>query len=172
MIASLFSVDQQGGMGLDGSMPWPLDPEDMRWFRELTKGQVVIMGRRTWDDPLMPKPLPGRTCVVVTTRAIDGVETINGDVIAGVLDAQRRYADKNIFIIGGAGLLAETRVLCEQAHIALRSGIADTDVRMDLRKYLQGFQMIWSRQTTACPDITFRTYKNQDAFTWNNTSTL
>ncbi len=68
MICTIFSVDQMGGFGNNGSMPWDHDPEDMAWFREHTLNQVVVMGRNTWDDPKMPKPLPDRINCVISNR--------------------------------------------------------------------------------------------------------
>jgi dihydrofolate reductase len=48
-------------IGRDGEIPWHL-PEDFRWFKELTTGGIVLMGRKTFAS--LPKPLPNRTNVV------------------------------------------------------------------------------------------------------------
>ena len=50
-------------IGRDGQIPWHL-PEDFRWFKELTMGGIVLMGRKTFAS--LPKPLPNRTNVVFT----------------------------------------------------------------------------------------------------------
>lgn len=51
-------------IGNDGKMPWHI-PEDLKHFKEVTTGQAVIMGRKTWES-LGSKPLPNRTNVVVS----------------------------------------------------------------------------------------------------------
>jgi dihydrofolate reductase len=53
MICTIFATDQMGTFGNRGTLPWPIDPEDMAWFREHTLNQIVIMGRNTWNDPKM-----------------------------------------------------------------------------------------------------------------------
>ena len=50
-------------IGRDGEIPWHL-PEDFKWFKELTTGGIVLMGRKTFAS--LPKPLPNRTNVVFT----------------------------------------------------------------------------------------------------------
>ena len=57
MICTIFATDQMGTFGNRGTLPWPMDAEDMAWFREHTIDQIVVMGRKTWDDPKMKKPL-------------------------------------------------------------------------------------------------------------------
>ena len=68
MIKAIFAVDYWGGMGFSGSLPWPHHREDLQYFKEQTDNNVVVMGRRTWDDPKMPKPLPNRTHVIITRQ--------------------------------------------------------------------------------------------------------
>lgn len=164
MIRSIFSVDQRGGLGNKGSLPWANDPEDMAWFREATKGHVVVMGRKTWDDPAMPKPLPNRTCVVFTSRKfVPHAHVVTGDPVAVVRGLQETYPTKDIWIIGGADLLVQTKDLCDEMWIAHRKGAYYTDVRMDMHKYL-----LSTRITSSMPNksrtINWCTYKNIDIF--------
>ena len=60
------AIARGGVIGSDGTVPWHL-PEDMAFFRDLTTGHPVVMGRRTWDSlPDRFRPLPGRRNIVVT----------------------------------------------------------------------------------------------------------
>ena len=60
------AVARGGVIGRQGAVPWRL-AEDMAYFRAVTMGQPVVMGRRTWDSlPDRFRPLPGRRNVVVT----------------------------------------------------------------------------------------------------------
>jgi dihydrofolate reductase len=156
-------VDQKGGLGNKGSLPWAHHPEDMKWFQETTKDHIVVMGRRTWDDPKMPKPLPNRINAVITNRYIPGVHNIKGDIVEGIKRLRDYWPTKNIFIIGGAELIEQTKDLCDFAYIAHRKGAYYTDVRVNIDKYLSGMRI-----TSSCPSgdrtINFCIYKNIDIF--------
>lgn len=164
MIRSIFSVDQRGGLGNRGSLPWPMDSEDMAWFRDATTGGIVVMGKRTWDDPKMPKPLPNRTCVVLTSQKfVPKAQAMSGDPIAIVKKLAEDNPTKNIWIIGGAQLIMETKDLCDEMWIAHRKGSYYTDVRIDMNRYMLG-----TRITSSAPNksrtINWCTYKNVDLF--------
>lgn len=148
MIRSIFSVDQRGGLGNKGSLPWPHDHDDMQWFREATEDHVVVMGRRTWDDPKFPKPMPKRTCVVLTSKPyIQHALAKHGDTISVIKELQLINPHKHIWVIGGADLLMETKDICEEMWIAHRKGSYYTDVRVDMNKYLLG-----TRITSSMPN--------------------
>jgi dihydrofolate reductase len=66
IVALVAAVARGGVIGRDGTVPWRL-PEDLAYFRAVTMGNPVVMGRRTWDSlPERYRPLPGRRNVVVT----------------------------------------------------------------------------------------------------------
>lgn len=104
-------------IGLDGDMPWEL-PEDLARFQRLTRGGVVVMGRRTWESlPPRYRPLPGRTNIVVTSRdAIDGVP------VAPSLDYALQMAsalepDEDVWVIGGAALFSEALTIADALEV-------------------------------------------------------
>lgn len=166
MIKAIFAVDYWGGMGYKGSLPWPHHSEDLQYFKEQTLDGIVIMGRRTWDDPKMPKPLPGRTTYVATHRPLFGytsVRTLRGDLANSIKQIAENNPKKTVWIIGGPGLLMETKDLVDEVHITHFKGQYRTDANIDLRKYLSLF-----RATSACPSsdrkCNWTTYKNIDIF--------
>lgn len=96
-------------IGASGGMPWHV-PEDLAHFKELTLGDTVVMGRKTWDalDPRF-RPLPGRRNIVVTRDpewTADGAEVVHSldDALA---PAPTPHPDP-IWVIGGAELFAAT----------------------------------------------------------------
>jgi dihydrofolate reductase len=102
-IIAIAAVGQNGALGLNGKLPWDL-PEDLRFFRDSTRGQIVLMGRKTFDS--LGKPLPKRENAVVTrdrSFQAPGVRVFH-DLETGV----RFYRDSpdfsqnDLFIIGGA----------------------------------------------------------------------
>ena len=65
-LALIVAVSRNGVIGREGKLPWRI-PEDMQRFRQLTMGQPVLMGRKTWDSlPTRFKPLPGRPNIVLS----------------------------------------------------------------------------------------------------------
>ena len=165
MIKAIFAVDHWGGMGLNGSLPWPHHPEDLQYFKEQTMGDIVVMGRKTWDDPKMPKPLPGRINYVATNKPIFGysITTIRGDLQENIRKIQNAYPTKTIWIIGGPDILMETRDLVDQVHITHFKGQFRTDRQIDLRKYLSLFRAT-SAATSSDKKCSWMTYKNIDIF--------
>lgn len=68
----IVGINKQNGIGFRGSIPWR-EPDDLKFFREKTKGNVVIMGRKTFKS--IGKVLPNRVNIVVSSQEIKGVET-------------------------------------------------------------------------------------------------
>jgi dihydrofolate reductase len=110
------AVGANGVIGRDGGLPWHL-PDDLRHLKRLTRGHVLVMGRRTYDS--IGKPLPERTTIVVTRQPdwrAEGVLTA-----AGVTDALARAAeiDDQVYVLGGEEIFrlsmpeADTMVISE-----------------------------------------------------------
>lgn len=62
-LAMIAAVAQNNAIGINNKMPWYL-PGDLRYFKAVTMGKPIIMGRKTFDS--LRKPLPGRTNIVIT----------------------------------------------------------------------------------------------------------
>ena len=123
-IRAIFATDLAGGMGSQASMPWPRLNSDLQYFKSVTNGGTVIMGRSTWDSD-MPKPLPGRKNVVVTNRPLEDkpqykhVITATGSAIE-IINLLRlgfpNAISEQWWVIGGAGLLQQWLPYCEQVY--------------------------------------------------------
>ncbi len=111
-------AEARGGViGAAGGMPWHL-PEDLKRFRQVTMGDPVVMGRRTWDSlPDRFRPLPGRRNLVVTRSAewaADGAERARS-----LEEALTAAGDGTVWVIGGGELfraairLADTLIVTE-----------------------------------------------------------
>ena len=106
MIAAIVAVDANWGIGYNGDLLEHI-PEDLKYFKTLTTGNIVIMGRKTWDS-LPRKPLPNRLNMVITSQTNpNGCDLINGewmklsmDNIKFQLEYNNQEYDK-YFIIGG-----------------------------------------------------------------------
>ena len=142
MINAIFAVDFNGGMGFNGSLPWPHNSEDLKYFKELTTGNVVVCGRKTWDDAKMPKPLPNRTVYVATHRPVTYAMPFSGDVKTKLLALEAEYPDKKIFVIGGAALLEEALPVLDRIYLTHIKGSYKVDTRIHVKEFLTGFMPV------------------------------
>ena len=108
-IVFVVAIAENGVIGAGNAMPWRMK-SDMARFKALTIGKPVIMGRRTFES--LPRPLPGRTNIVVTrdadyraAGAIVTTSTAEADAIARG-DALRRSVAE-IAVIGGAEIFRQ-----------------------------------------------------------------
>jgi dihydrofolate reductase len=111
MIKAILACDEQGGVSKDGKMPWPHNSTDLKWFKQNTAGQVVVMGSTTWKAPDMPRPLPNRVNVVVTNNEFDNQGAniyISGDLCRNLLALEEEYPNLTIWVIGGPDIVKQT----------------------------------------------------------------
>ncbi len=99
-------------IGNQGHIPWDL-PEDRAHFRELTMGNVVVMGRRTYEE--IGHPLPGRiTYLVSATYQIEQEDCHTVTSLGEVFD---REPDRDIFVCGGAMLYKEALPMVDRLYL-------------------------------------------------------
>jgi dihydrofolate reductase len=99
MIIGIVAVDQNGAIGKGGKLPWHYSA-DMKFFKETTIGNAVVMGRKTWLT--LKKPLPQRLNIVLSRQTeIEAQESVlvMRDVEA-VLETARTL-EGNLYVIGG-----------------------------------------------------------------------
>ncbi|WP_348788036.1 dihydrofolate reductase [Leifsonia sp. NPDC080035] len=114
-IALIWAEAHDRVIGAGGVMPWHL-PEDLRHFRELTDGDPVVMGRRTWESlPERFRPLPGRENVVVSRRP-DFVAP-GARVVHSLDDALTGVGDGTVWVIGGAELYRQTLPVADRVEV-------------------------------------------------------
>ena len=115
MIACVVAHASNRVIGREGGLPWHL-PTDMRFFRELTTGATVIMGRRTWESiPERFRPLPGRRNLVLTRG---GMPPFAGQEAVTSLDAAIGVAgDAELCVIGGGEVYALALPRATRLHL-------------------------------------------------------
>ena len=114
MIRSLVvAVARNGVIGRDNRLPWKL-PDDLAYFKKVTMGHPVVMGRRTHES--IGKPLPGRLNIVVThNRAF---QAPGCTVVGSLEDAWKAAGDAaEVSIIGGTSLFEETLPIADRIHL-------------------------------------------------------
>ena len=116
MLSLIAALAKNRAIGKDNQLLWHL-PEDMRHFRETTRGKPVIMGRKTWESlPDAFRPLPGRKNIVVSRNP---AYQASGASLAGSLDEAIKQAGEaaEIFIIGGAELYCQAMPLADRLYL-------------------------------------------------------
>jgi len=102
-VVAVAAVARNGVIGADGAIPWHLQG-DLPRFKRITKGHVLIMGRKTYDS--IGRPLPGRSTIVITRNpdwSADGVEAV--DSLDRALErAAQIDPDGPVFIAGGGDI--------------------------------------------------------------------
>jgi len=156
MINLIVAVDQNLLIGNSLGMPWHIS-EDLKYFREVTRGKTVVMGRKTYES--IGRPLPNRTNVVLTRQAIklEGVDVINN--LPGYLATVDTNQD--IFIIGGAEIYKLAYPYVEKLYITHIEAKFNGDTYFP-KEYLNGdFTLVSANKTISSEGIhlTFSVYE-------------
>lgn len=112
MIAIIAAVAKNRVIGKEGRIPWHI-PKDMEHFKKLTTGNVVIMGRRTYEE--IGHPLPGRLTYLVSRTL--RVEAENCHTVASLREALQAAGDRDIYICGGAMLYEEALAIADCLYL-------------------------------------------------------
>lgn len=134
------AIGQNRELGKDNKLLWHI-PEDLKRFKKLTTGHVVIMGRKTFES--IGRPLPNRTNIVITHDR-NYTYTAKGCVVTHSIEealeiAYRKYRKarpcdkqgqplkKEIFIIGGGQIYKQTLPLADRLYLTIVEGNFDAD---------------------------------------------
>ena len=103
-IAMIAAVAENNAIGINNKMPWYL-PGDLRYFKAVTMGKPIIMGRKTFDS--LRKPLPGRTNIVITRGTQwhhEGVKVVHSldEALSMAEDIALINGNDEVMVIGGA----------------------------------------------------------------------
>jgi len=139
-------------IGNGNKIPWHL-PEDFKWFKKMTTGQIVVMGRKTFES--IGRPLPNRQTVVLTTsggpiagaqvaRTLEDLATIIGSDDA-----------REVFICGGAQIYRQALPLCSDLYLTLVNRHVDGDAVFP--PFEDQFNL--SETISECPDFKILHYR-------------
>ncbi|MDQ0873380.1 dihydrofolate reductase [Paenibacillus sp. V4I3] len=96
-ISFIFAMDRNRAIGVNNTLPWHL-PGDLKFFKSVTMGHPILMGRKTYES--IGKPLPGRRNIILTQNPQFHAEGC--EVIHSVQEAVDGFRDQELFVIGGA----------------------------------------------------------------------
>lgn len=113
---AILAATENWGIGKDNRLLLSI-PDDMKFFREKTKGAVVIMGRATLESFPNAAPLKGRVNIVITRNrdySADGAIVVH-DIRSAVKEAEKYTAP--VFVIGGESIYRAMLDMCENVYV-------------------------------------------------------
>lgn len=129
----IVAVTENDAIGKNGGLLFSLKG-DMKHFRETTKGNVVIMGSKTYES--IGRPLPNRINIVLSRHLRSGNGYLSKASLEDAIEyAEKNYPDKEIFIIGGGSLYKET----------LDKGYADTIYLTRIKQFVNDADTFFPR---------------------------
>jgi dihydrofolate reductase len=130
LIRAIFACDDDWGIGKDGTLPWPKNPADLKWFQENTTGSVVVMGRSTWNS-LPNKPLPNRNNIIVTREenpVYGPYHFVKYESYKALVKQMSQL--QPVWFIGGARLLKTSFDIVDEIWLSRISGNYDCDTHL------------------------------------------
>lgn len=144
MIIGIVAIDRNLAIGKDGQLPWHYSA-DLKFFKETTIGNIVVMGRRTWLT--LKGPLKDRTNIVLSRDP--KVTQRDSEIVMRDVDAVIEFAEKqdaDLFIIGGARVYEAFLTKIQRwvvTEVPLSVEGADTFMPAN---FLEGFEVYELRQ--------------------------
>jgi dihydrofolate reductase len=138
-------------IGDQGRIPWHL-PADFKWFKRMTTGQVIVMGRKTFES--IGKPLPDRQTIVLSRS---GIHIPGVRVVGSLAEIDVAHEPRDVFICGGARVYEQALPLCSDLYLTLVKREADGDT------YFPSFEAQFLPEETILEDPEFRIihYRNR-----------
>ncbi|HAZ28883.1 MAG TPA: hypothetical protein DCY48_03875 [Candidatus Magasanikbacteria bacterium] len=116
MITLVAAIAQNNCIGKNGEIPWHI-PEDFKRMQEITKGKVLIMGRKTWESiPEKRRPLPERKNIVIT-RDVNYPLPPNVEHYATIEKALEAHPGEDIVGFGGQKIYEEMMPMADVLDI-------------------------------------------------------
>lgn len=120
-IKAIAAMSENRVIGGNNAIPWHL-PEDFKWFKKMTVGKIVVMGRKTFES--IGKPLPGRQTVVLSRGSFSypGVE-----VRHEIDEVWQLPGSEEIFICGGAEIYRQALPSCSELFLTVVKRVVPGD---------------------------------------------
>ena len=110
-IKAIAAVSQNDVIGKKGDLPWRL-PGELKWFKKITMGHVIVMGRKTWNS--LPNALPGRENWVLSRSNVEG-EGIQ--TFTEFNQIEKQAGNRTVFIIGGGEIYSAFLSYCSELYL-------------------------------------------------------
>lgn len=117
-ISIIAAVSKNNVIGRDGKLPWHIS-EDLKRFKRLTSGHVIIMGRKTFES--IGRPLPNRTNIIITRdKNFTPEEVVVTHSVEEALDMGREKEERGeVFIIGGGQIYTQSMRYADKLYLTV-----------------------------------------------------
>ena len=160
MIRAIVHADKQWGIGKNNDMMFSL-PKDMKFFRETTLGNIVVMGGNTLRSFPNAKPLKNRENIVLSRGQVrdDCIIVPDFDALKKVM---KEREDKDIYVIGGGVIYKELLPYCEEVLVTKVDAIGGAEVFFPNLDENTDFKLVYESEPIDDNGlaIRFTTYKN------------
>ena len=115
IVSIVVAISTNGVIGNDNQLVWRL-PNDLKYFKAVTLGSPIIMGRKTYES--IGKPLPGRTNIVISRNehlVIDGCHCVSS--IEDAIEVARISQPSECFLIGGADIYSQALPMVDKIYL-------------------------------------------------------
>lgn len=161
MINIIVAMDRFGLIGNNDKLPWNI-PSDLEYFKQVTTGHIIVMGRKTWDS-LPKKPLPNRDNLILSRNFLDITNCYRTWIssIEEILKIPNKFFSMEVFIIGGADIYKQFYHHCEKIYITYVKGNYEGNIYFPIKieKIQRDFEMESKEITDKCNYIIMRRKK-------------
>lgn len=116
MISLIWAMDENRVIGKDNQLPWHL-PEDLKFFKRMTMGHPIAMGRKTHES--IGRILPGRENIIITRNRDYRCDGCTVMYSVEELNEVARQSNEEIFIIGGAEIFQKVLPLADRLYLTM-----------------------------------------------------
>lgn len=118
IVSHIVARSENNAIGFKGQIPWKISA-DLKYFKSVTTGHHVIMGRKTYES--IGKPLPGRMNIIISSKLKldeENVKTFDDVIAALAYCREHPFQNKNeIFVIGGGQIYEATASIAEKIYL-------------------------------------------------------
>lgn len=163
ILSHIVAAAKNDVIGVDNTLPWDI-PEDMKFFRDKTKGKAIIMGRKTFES--VGHPLPNRLSVIITRQKdykVDAPNVVVQPDLKSAIEYCRGQTSKygeEIFIIGGGEIFKDSMEMVDIIYLTRIHQDFPGDVKypkVDAKK----FELVEQRDRTEPVPFSFLTYSRR-----------
>jgi dihydrofolate reductase len=122
ILSAVAAMAKNRVIGVNNTLPWHL-PEDLQFFKDKTKGKIMIMGRKTFES--LPKPLPGRYHLVITRQTNYKVDHPMVEILGSLPEAIARakamipHWPEEVCIVGGGEIYKESLPVLHRIYLTV-----------------------------------------------------
>ena len=150
----IVAVDKNWAIGKDNKLMWSI-PADMKYFRETTKGNIVIMGRKTLESFPQGQPLANRVNIVITKNPdykVKGAVLVHS--IEEAIEESKKY-EGEVFVIGGESVYRAMLPYCDTALVTKIDHAYDADTYVPNLDEDEGWRMTKISEEQTCFNLEY-----------------